>query len=133
MIKFFKKIFTPKEKIKSLNYNTSLVTELYKLYYDVNLELLITDPVNKLYIINVYFTSLFDLLDNVVIANKGITELTSINLYSYFKYPHPNVNNLSVKELLKRLIHLIEKNTISKQVENDILELITAYNYLKDY
>lgn len=133
MFKFFKNLFTPKEKIKNLNYNSSLVNELYKLYYDDNLETLFLDPVNKLYMINVYFTSLFNLLDNVVMTNKGVIELTSINLHSYFKSPYPNIGSITIKELLKRLIHLLEKNTISKQVENDVLELITAYNNLRNY
>lgn len=130
MFKFFKNLFKPKEKIKSINYNESLINELYKLYYDNNLESLLLDPVNKLYIINVYYISLYDLIDNVLVTNSN-NELISINLYSYFKPLYSNTNSLSINELLKRLIYLLEKNVINTKVKSDILELISAYNTLK--
>lgn len=130
MFKFFKNLFKPKEKIKSINYNESLINELYKLYYDNNLESLLLDPVNKLYIINVYFISLYDLIDNVLVTNSN-NELISINLYSYFKPLYSNTNSLSINELLKRLIYLLEKNVINTKVKSDILELISAYDTLK--
>lgn len=130
MFKFFKNLFKPKEKIKSINYNESLINELYKLYYDNNLESLLLDPVNKLYIINVYYISLYDLIDNVLVTNSN-NELISINLYSYFKPLYSNTNSLSINELLKRLIYLLEKNVINTKVKSDILELISAYDTLK--
>lgn len=113
-------VYKPNFITAKIDVNEELTFELKELILEEDLDYLLEDTINKMYLINVYSNSYIDLISNF---NRKIdrSSLMAIDIASYFK----GIDN-SLVNSLKRIIPLLESNKISKQDESDLYEIINT-------
>lgn len=126
MLDVIKRIFSTQETIISNTFNEDLVSRLYELSSDEYLDEILLSPVSKIMVINTYYSSISDLIDNLQRKNVH-REIMSVNLYSYFRN---RVDPISV--VLSKLHRVLESIEISQLAEHDLYSIIEAYRDLKE-
>jgi len=121
MLNKLKKLFFTK-KIITESKNKELIDKISEIAYFENLEKILSDPIFKLLILNVYYTSFEELLFNLLSKESNI-EISSINIKYYFK----GIKDINYK--FKRIIPILENNELNTKVKSDLLELIYSIKY----
>ena len=125
MLQLLKKLFEPKPKIKDeTEYNKELIEKIYTTIYYEDLENIIFNPVNKLYLLNVYHGTFDDLLNNIFNKNSD-RSIISVNVFSYFKTKDDIIYKL------KKIIPILRDNKINVQVDYELNEILDSINFLK--
>jgi len=124
MIKFIKNLFKS-ESMKTNNENEDILSKISLLAYNENTNKVFYSPEAKLYIMNCYSRN-FDELASLVYTKGNISNLTSINIQSYFNNSSMNISNI----LQKLLPHLYE-NVIDNKVKHDLYEIYESFVYLE--
>jgi len=123
MLKLLKKFFS-KETPPTTSNNQELIEKLYELYYEENLIQIFNQPENKILILNVYYITLNDFLLNIL-SKQDDRQISSVNIYSYFK------DIKDINYVIKRIIPLLENNTINIKIIHDLNELFNSVKFLK--
>jgi len=123
MLKLLKKFFN-KETPPTTSNNQELIEKLYELYYEENLIQIFNQPENKILILNVYYITLNDFLLNIL-SKQDDRQISSVNIYSYFK------DIKDINYVIKRIIPLLENNTINIKIIHDLNELFNSVKFLK--
>ena len=74
--------------------------------------------------LNVYYDSLDDLLINLV-SKPDERQIASVNVFSYFKGIE------DVNYVFKRIIPIVENNTINIKIQHDLNEIFDSIEFLK--
>lgn len=122
--KFFGSLFVTDTVKRTEEHNTELCRELRKLLYEVKLERALNDPVNKMYLMRMYSSSMDDLLHNLL-TRRSISYIIAIDIGSFMKG-----TDSSIAIILGRIIPLLEKNKVSSIVSHDLFEFITICNFI---
>lgn len=123
MFKLLKKIIV---KNNTETKDNSTILKISNLAYQKDLQQLFYSPVNKLYVLNTYTDSFNDLLTNL--ANKSFHRpLIAVNIHSYF-----NNSTDDIQYNLNRIAKYMQTNTINILLENDLLEIVSAFEYLTE-
>jgi hypothetical protein len=125
MFKHIKKLFHNSEKIVDGMTDMDLVASLKSLLDIEDLEVIISNPEAKLYLLSVYHPSFNELLSNILTKPTN-SFLISVNVYSYFR----DINNL--KNSIERLIPIVESNEISFKIQEELTEIVNSFLYLKE-
>lgn len=112
-----------RQPVKEIRLNDSLVDRLTPVVYHTNLNALFFSSVNKLYLLNTYSNSFYDLLDHLLTPEFN-RKLNAINVHSYFEG-----SRVDLSTRLARLPQLLLANKIHPLIEADLHELCSAYEY----
>ena len=122
--KFFKSLFVEDTIKRKEEHNVLLCRELRKLLYNTRLEHSLKDPVNKMYLMSMYSSSMNDLLNNLL-TRRSISYIIAIDIGSFMKG-----TDSDIAIILGRIIPLLEKNKVSSIVTHDLFEFITICNFI---
>lgn len=125
---FISKIFTPKEKIKSEiqpePLNSDLIKKLTVLVNDENLNSVLNDPVNKLWVIGTYTNDFNDLLNNITAQKPIVRHLGCYNVCKYFILD----DKIDVRLALEKVTNHIKTSRIDLKIIHDLDIICDAYN-----
>ena len=125
MLGILKKLFPKKiETAPVVSKNQDIIEKLYNLAYDQQLGEIVQRPHNKILLLNVYYDSLDDLLINLV-SKPDERQIASVNVFSYFK----GIEDINY--VFKRIIPIVENNTINVKIQHDLNEIFDSIEFLK--
>lgn len=125
MLGILKKLFPKKiETAPVVSKNQDIIEKLYNLAHDQQLGEIVQRPHNKILLLNVYYDSLDDLLINLV-SKPDERQIASVNVFSYFK----GIEDINY--VFKRIIPIVENNTINVKIQHDLNEIFDSIEFLK--
>lgn len=116
---WLEKVNKPIEQITLGNINqlnSDIIDLIYYIDSEENLEDIVFSPVNKLLILNVYYSTFEELLDNLT-GESNVRSISSVNVNAYFNNKSALTNNL------KRIVTIIRDNKLSSFVSHDLYEI----------
>lgn len=109
--------------------NEGLIDSVYTLLATEELELIITDPVFKMSVMNLYTVN-FQTLLSTIASNKVYSNIVLISIERYFQ----GTDITTIRETFRKLIKHLEKSKIKPYAEHDLMEITSTLIQLsKEY
>ena len=107
--------------------NEGLIDSVYTLLATEELELIITDPVFKMSVMNLYTVN-FQTLLSTIASNKVYSNIVLISVERYFQ----GTDITTIRETFRKLIKHLEKSKIKPYAEHDLMEITSTLIQLSE-
>lgn len=107
--------------------NEELIDSIYRLLTIEKLELIITDPVFKMSVMNLYTVN-FETLLSTIAGNKVYSNIVLISVERYFQ----GTEIASIRETFRKLIKHLQKSKIKPYAEHDLMEITSTLIQLSE-
>lgn len=133
MSNFFKNLFQKlgkislikKQQVTEITQEEQLVSKLLEMVHFEKLNELFYNPVNKLYVFNMYTSDFGDLTENLY-NSQFRRQIIAINIHSYFLN-----SKVDIKSDLEKITKCLKTHKPNVSLQHDLYELVEAFEYLK--
>lgn len=126
MLKTLKKLlFSKNNKVEKITNNYDLILKLTDIAYNDKVEKIFYNPVNKIFMMNMYTNDLNDLVNNLFTPVME-RSLNAVNVHSYFFN-----SKADISQILSRVLNILPNiEKLNVVIEHDLYELCSSFEYL---